>query len=102
MAPSYSRLLVLAATATAALAEVPAPGDDGRYTISSDGIRAQVRQFLRRHRNFIENYPRDLYFNIGEQFIPYGATLTNLYVKDKNGEDVDVVLGYDDLDLYGE
>ena len=34
------------------------------------------------------------------QFIPYGATLTNLFVKDKNGEDVDVVLGYDDVDFY--
>jgi hypothetical protein len=26
--------------------------------------------------------------------------LTNLFVKDKNGEDVDVVLGYDDVDYY--
>ena len=34
------------------------------------------------------------------QFIPYGATLTNLFVKDKNGEDVDVVLGYDDVEYY--
>ncbi|KAI6779600.1 uncharacterized protein J7T54_008218 [Emericellopsis cladophorae] len=30
-------------------------------------------------------------------FIPFGATLTNLFVKDKNGKDVDVVLGYNDL-----
>lgn len=34
------------------------------------------------------------------QFIPYGATLTNLFVKDKNGDDIDVVLGYDDVDYY--
>jgi aldose 1-epimerase len=34
------------------------------------------------------------------QFIPYGATLTNLWVKDKNGNDIDVVLGYDDVDYY--
>lgn len=34
------------------------------------------------------------------QFIPYGATLTNLFVKDKSGKDVDVVLGYDDVDFY--
>lgn len=34
------------------------------------------------------------------QFIPYGATLTNLYVKDKNGKPIDVVLGYDDVDYY--
>lgn len=45
MAPVYSRILVLAATATAVVAQVSVPGDDGRYTISSDGIRAQVRQF---------------------------------------------------------
>ncbi|EGY23325.1 aldose 1-epimerase [Verticillium dahliae VdLs.17] len=50
------------------------PGKDGRYTISAKGIKAQ--------------------------FIPYGATLTNLYVKDKQGNDVDVVLGYDDVDFY--
>ena len=34
------------------------------------------------------------------QFIPYGATLTNLFVKDKNGKDIDVVLGYDDVSYY--
>jgi aldose 1-epimerase len=34
------------------------------------------------------------------QFIPYGATMTNLYVKDKSGNDVDVVLGYDDVAYY--
>ncbi|KAK7743378.1 hypothetical protein SLS62_010615 [Diatrype stigma] len=50
------------------------PGEDGKYTIKAPGIKAQ--------------------------FIPYGATLTNLFVKDKNGEDVDVVLGYDDVDYY--
>lgn len=98
MAPSYSRLLVLAATATAALAEVPGPGDDGRYTISSDGIRAQVRPTS----TAAHLAQGKLVSNLEEQFIPYGATLTNLYVKDKNGEDVDVVLGYDDLDLYRE
>ncbi|KAI1633817.1 galactose mutarotase-like domain-containing protein [Biscogniauxia mediterranea] len=48
--------------------------EDRKYTIESSGIKAQ--------------------------FIPYGATLTNLFVKDKNGEDVDVVLGYDDIDYY--
>ncbi|KAK3689061.1 galactose mutarotase-like domain-containing protein [Podospora appendiculata] len=53
---------------------IPPPGPDGRYTISAPGIKAQ--------------------------FIPYGATLTNLFVKDKNGKDVDVVLGYDDVAYY--
>ncbi|KAK6088599.1 aldose 1-epimerase [Seiridium cupressi] len=48
-----------------------APGAGGKYTISTSNIKAQ--------------------------FIPYGATLTNLFVKDKSGNDVDVVLGSDDL-----
>ncbi|KAL2266784.1 hypothetical protein VTJ83DRAFT_6136 [Remersonia thermophila] len=52
----------------------PRPDKDGRYTISAKGIKAQ--------------------------FIPYGATLTNLYVPDKNGKPIDVVLGYDDVDYY--
>ena len=50
------------------------PGADGCYTIKAEGIKAQ--------------------------FIPYGATLTNLFVKDKNGKDVDVVLGYDNASYY--
>lgn len=44
------------------------------YTIEADGIKAQ--------------------------FIPYGATLTNLFVKGKDGKEVDVVLGYDDPTFY--
>jgi len=35
------------------------------------------------------------------QFIPYGATLTNLFVKGKDGTEIDVVLGYDDAAYYG-
>ncbi|VDO54716.1 unnamed protein product [Haemonchus placei] len=31
------------------------------------------------------------------QFIPLGATLTSLFVKDRDGNDVDVVLGYDNI-----
>ncbi|KAL8285722.1 hypothetical protein RB597_002680 [Gaeumannomyces tritici] len=50
------------------------PDADGRYTIKAKGIKAQ--------------------------FIPYGATLTNLFVSDKNGKDVDVVLGYDNTSYY--
>ncbi|KAL2759959.1 hypothetical protein ACRALDRAFT_1067364 [Sodiomyces alcalophilus JCM 7366] len=37
---------------------------------------------------------------IRAQFIPYGATLTNLFVNDKHGNEVDVVLGYDDASYY--
>ncbi|KAI1652349.1 galactose mutarotase-like protein [Daldinia loculata] len=70
---SILALPVLAA-ATSAAAQAPKPGKDGKYTISSSGIKAQ--------------------------FIPYGATLTNLFVKDKNGKDVDVVLGYEDIEYY--
>lgn len=65
--------LVLAQTQAQAQA-VPAPAADGRYTITADGIKAQ--------------------------FIPYGATLTNLWVKDRSGTDTDVVLGYDDAAYY--
>ncbi|KAJ8131733.1 hypothetical protein O1611_g1889 [Lasiodiplodia mahajangana] len=71
----FSLFHVLAATGYVR-AQVPKPGADGKYTISSSSIKAQ--------------------------FIPYGATLTNLFVKDKNGEDVDVVLGYEDLAYYAE
>jgi aldose 1-epimerase len=68
----YSALTPFVVAATAVVAQEP--DEDGRYTITAPGIKAQ--------------------------FIPYGATLTNLFVKDKNGEDVDVVLGYDDVDFY--
>jgi aldose 1-epimerase len=67
---TYALITAFAASALAA----PQPDEDGRYTISAPGIKAQ--------------------------FIPYGATLTNLFVKDKDGKDVDVVLGYDDVDYY--
>ncbi|KAK5662477.1 hypothetical protein OQA88_8388 [Cercophora sp. LCS_1] len=69
-----SSAVFIAALAKVVFGQVPAPGPDGRYTISAPGIKAQ--------------------------FIPYGASLTNLFVKDKNGADIDVVLGYDDIDYY--
>ena len=37
---------------------------------------------------------------INASFIPYGATLTNLYVPDKDGNPQDVVLGYDSGNAY--
>ena len=37
---------------------------------------------------------------INASFIPYGATLTNLFVSDKNGIPQDVVLGYDSGTAY--
>ncbi|KAH6659191.1 galactose mutarotase-like domain-containing protein [Truncatella angustata] len=73
----WRALLVPALAARSAFSQgVSAPGADGKYTISAPGIKAQ--------------------------FIPYGATLTNLFVKDKSGKDVDVVLGYDVLDYYAK
>lgn len=50
------------------------PDKDGKYTLEAEGIRAQ--------------------------FIPYAATLTNLWVKDKNGVERDIVLGYDNTSFY--
>lgn len=37
---------------------------------------------------------------IKASFIPYGARLTNLYVKDKNGAYQDVAVGYDEGSRY--
>ena len=37
---------------------------------------------------------------IKASFIPYGARLTNLYVKDKNGAYQDVAIGYDNAREY--
>ncbi|KAK5130264.1 hypothetical protein LTR08_002265 [Meristemomyces frigidus] len=37
---------------------------------------------------------------INASFIPYGARITNLYVKDKHGDYQDVVLGYDNATQY--
>ncbi|KAH7400781.1 galactose mutarotase-like domain-containing protein [Phaeosphaeria sp. MPI-PUGE-AT-0046c] len=50
------------------------PDAQGRYTLEAEGIKAQ--------------------------FIPYAATLTNLWVKDKNGVQRDIVLGYDNTSYY--
>lgn len=71
----FARAIVTAFVAAGLVAAL-GPDADGRYTISTSEIKAQ--------------------------FIPYGATLTNLFVKDKNGKQVDVVLGYDDVDFYGK
>jgi aldose 1-epimerase len=49
-------------------------GADGKYTIVADGIRAQ--------------------------FIPYGASITNLFIKDTHGVERDIVLGYDNASYY--
>lgn len=50
------------------------PGKDGKYTLEAEGIRAQ--------------------------FVPYGAGISNLFVKDKNGTERDIVLGWDNATYY--
>lgn len=52
----------------------PKPGPDGKYTLEAEGIRAQ--------------------------FIPYGAGISNLFIKDKNGIERDIVLGWDNASYY--
>jgi aldose 1-epimerase len=53
----------------------PIPVDaDGKYTLVSEGIRAQ--------------------------FIPYGASITNLFINDTNGVERDIVLGFDNATAY--
>jgi hypothetical protein len=53
---------------------VRAADKEGKYTLKAPGIRAQ--------------------------FIPYGASITNLFVKDQNGIERDVVLGWDNATYY--
>jgi len=62
-------LLVALSTLGAVSATIPPPGPDGKYTLTAPGIRAK--------------------------FIPFAAAITNLFVKDKNGVERDIVVGYD-------
>ena len=70
-----SSLLTLSALTLGALAQSSSDSSVfTKYTITAPGINAS--------------------------FIPYGATLTNLFVSDKNGIPQDVVLGYDSGTAY--
>jgi hypothetical protein len=53
---------------------VPSPGSDGKYTLCSEGIRAN--------------------------FIPYGGSISNLFINDTNGVERDIVLGFDNATYY--
>ncbi|KAF2003724.1 galactose mutarotase-like protein [Amniculicola lignicola CBS 123094] len=64
---------LLAATALAQSYDAPGR-TDGKYEISSEGIRAL--------------------------FIPYGASITNLFIEDKSGVERDIVLGFDNATHY--
>jgi hypothetical protein len=55
---------------------VPAPGPDGKYVLQAEGIRAT--------------------------FIPYGASISNLFIKDRTGVERDIVLGFDNATYYSE
>lgn len=50
------------------------PGPDGKYTLESEGIRAK--------------------------FIPYGASISNLFINDTNGVERDIVMGFDNATYY--
>jgi len=52
------------------------PDADGKYTINGNGIRAQ--------------------------FIPYGASVSNLFIKSSSGEELDIVLGFDNATYYAK
>lgn len=52
------------------------PDSDGKYTISSDEIRAQ--------------------------FITYGASISNFFIKDASGQERDIVIGFDNATYYAE
>ncbi|KAL5377720.1 hypothetical protein DPSP01_009644 [Paraphaeosphaeria sporulosa] len=54
--------------------ETTGPDADGKYEISAEGIRAQ--------------------------FIPYGASISNLFINDTNGIERDIVLGFDNASHY--
>ncbi|KAL3425498.1 aldose 1-epimerase [Phlyctema vagabunda] len=51
------------------------PDADGKYTIVAEGIRAS--------------------------FIPYGASISNLYINDSSGIERDIVAGFDNASYYG-
>lgn len=59
---------------TAPNATAPGPDEDGKYEISAEGIRGL--------------------------FIPYGASIANLFINDTNGIERDIVLGFDNASYY--
>jgi aldose 1-epimerase len=70
-------LSAFAATATASYATTNStlgPDENGKYEISAKGIRGL--------------------------FIPYGASISNLFINDTNGIERDIVLGFDNASHY--
>lgn len=79
--PSLSSLLAPLVCLVIAQEQVPAaidsihpPLPDGKFELQSTGIRAQ--------------------------FVPYGASLSNLFIRDIHNEELDIVLGFDNASFY--
>jgi len=66
--------LLTAAVVAQSSSDVLPPNSDGKYTVSAEGIRAN--------------------------FIPYGASISNLFINDTNGVERDIVLGFDNASYY--
>ncbi|PUU72764.1 galactose mutarotase-like domain-containing protein [Tuber borchii] len=88
---SLSILFTIFSAARGATA-VPPPGPDGKYTLTAEGIRAQV--------NFVPMSIKWIGLTGLWQFIPFGAAITNLFVEDKNGVERDIVVGFDNAADY--
>ncbi|KAG0126567.1 galactose mutarotase-like domain-containing protein [Tuber indicum] len=72
-------------------AVIPSPGPDGKYTLTAEGIRAQVIPLQCRQLNRVDRL---------WQFIPFGAAITNLFVEGADGVERDIVIGFDDVSEY--
>ncbi|KAK6426513.1 hypothetical protein LTR95_016112, partial [Oleoguttula sp. CCFEE 5521] len=68
-------LLAIAAPLADIVGNGSSVADNGKYYVESEGIRAN--------------------------FIPYGASISNLWVTDVHGLERDIVLGFDNASYYG-
>ncbi|KAM0669041.1 hypothetical protein ACQRIT_003710 [Beauveria bassiana] len=66
----------LASTSTSSKSTSPGPDKDGKYWIEGDGLRAA--------------------------FVPYGASVSNVLLRDKRGVERDIVTGWDNATYYDE
>jgi aldose 1-epimerase len=71
---SFTLSAVCALAATAAAQYSAGANADGKYELSAEGIRAT--------------------------FIPYGASISNLWINDTHGIERDIVLGFDNASHY--
>jgi aldose 1-epimerase len=67
-------VVALSACVVSATSDIIGPDKNGKYTIEAEGIKAL--------------------------FIPYGASISNLFIKDIHGVQRDIVLGYDNASYY--